>query len=110
MIRRIRWFCQKQSASATPNANSEPTSRERSSVRWSTTVSRSSWETGGLGRRATGAQLPLGALLARGGGGLALAVHCAGAGRVGGALPGGQLVAVVARHRVLELAHPAAER
>src|SRR3954447_14282447 len=40
------WFCQKQSASATPNAASETTMRVRSSSRCSTTVRRSSWLTG----------------------------------------------------------------
>src|SRR4051812_34378546 len=95
-----RWFCQLVSAKATPNATSDSTRRLRSSPRWSTTERRSSWEMG-LTRRTTGAGL-----------GLLLAGRRLGTrGLVG---PVRQLVAVlvllVARQRVLELAHAGAER
>ncbi len=52
-ISRIRWFCQKHSDVVTPSATSAMMIRVRSSSRWSTSVSRSSWSIGltrGTGR------------------------------------------------------------
>jgi hypothetical protein len=45
-ISRMRWFCQPQTANATTKAPIATMIRERSSSRWATSVSCSSWATG----------------------------------------------------------------
>src|SRR5205807_4455251 len=117
-IRSRRWFCQKHSASATPNAASAMTMRERSSSRWSTRLSLSSKPIGrmrfatatrrgllGRVRRVSGARGPRRLFL-----GLRLRRHRRSG--LGARLLelGMGLVLVLAGDRVLELAHSAPER
>src|SRR5215208_7200644 len=94
-----RWFCQAVTPQATTNASALTISRLRSSSRWSTTESRSSWEIG-LIRRTPTRLLRLGLPLAG-------RRYRRGLGRLG--RPLGQLVLVLAGDGILELAHSATE-
>src|SRR4051794_18927305 len=102
---------------ATQNASRHTISRTRSSVRCSTRLSRSSWPTGRradamAGRRAVSARRAL-AHVAFHGGGFALGPPERSRGLGPAAVARGRVadlvVAVLARDRVLELAHAAAE-
>src|SRR3954447_1632305 len=106
-----------QTAVATQNANRQTISRTRSSVRCSTRLSRSSWLTGRradamAGRRAVSARRAL-AHVAFHGGGLVLGApgrgRCLGTAAVARGRLAALVVAVLARDRVLELAHAVAE-
>src|SRR5271165_6147328 len=118
MMRSSTWFCHMQKPNATAIAASEMISRPRSSCRWSTTLTRSSWP-----RRPTATAMisPVGFACGPSGGRLpgGLLDACDGDRRAGGpargrrgacGLLGAQGRLALAAERVLEAPHPAAER
>src|SRR3954464_14497943 len=96
-----RWFCQKHSPSATPNAATETSTRVRSSSRWPVRSTRSPCWT--FLMRATGPALRGRLVLSLGDGDVGLGVGL-------GLRQLGLLVVVVAADGALELAHSAAHR
>src|SRR3954470_16267434 len=100
-IDRTRWFCQKHSPSATPNAATETSTRVRSSSRWPVRSTRSPcWI---FLMRATRPALRRGLVLGLGHGDVGLGVGLC-------LRELGLLVVVVTADRALELAHSATHR